>query len=47
MIIAVLLTAISVSLFGQKLEVAKSGTVNLIRSTKNSHESLKWVIYSE
>ena len=45
--IALLLSTISVSLFGQKLEVTGTGTVNLIRSTKNSHESLKWVIYSE
>lgn len=45
--IALILIVFSVPLFGQKLEVTKSGLVNLIRSPKNSAESLKWIIYSE
>jgi hypothetical protein len=46
-LIALYLTACSVSLFGQELKVTESGTVNFIPSRKGSHQSMKWVIYSD
>jgi hypothetical protein len=47
MLIALWLMACSVSLFGQELKVTENGTVNFIPSRKGSHQSMKWVIYSD
>src|SRR5688572_21380163 len=45
-LIALFLTACSVPLFGQEIEVTESGTVTFTPSSKDSRE-FKWVIYSD
>lgn len=46
-IIALFLTAGSVPLLGQELQVAKSGTVKFTPAATGSHALMKWVIYSD